>query len=183
MPVSGGGLLVPSDRVVERKQGCWNCIHHANSHTDEPRLASLWSAHKAGLVRKLRESRMYDRQQLAVNPDATLMVARLRKQGVDQDTAIEAATREALNQDPRFAIIQKVEDDIASGALGICTAPGGPAPNAAGEVPGDFIYSAFLCSKWTARSGASVARGTDKADLLPDELRDRIDGDLPKAKP
>lgn len=44
------------------------------------------------------------------------------------------------------------------------------------EKVGDFVANSFLCHKWTARDGASIARAGAKADLLPEELQERVDG-------
>ncbi len=69
----------------------------------------------------------------------------------------------------------------ASISLGRCAVPGGPVgqdkdTGAETNIPDVFIHMKYLCRKWSAASGASLARGTDKADLLPAELRERIDG-------
>lgn len=50
---------------------------------------------------------------------------------------------------------------------------------AEGNPVGDLVASAYLCSRWTGRDGSSLARIDGKLDLLPEELRDKIDGSDP----
>lgn len=50
----------------------------------------------------------------------------------------------------------------------------------AGEPIGDLVASTFLCGQWSAAQGASIARAGQKADLLPEELLEKIDGGKPK---
>lgn len=48
------------------------------------------------------------------------------------------------------------------------------------EPVGDFVASAFLCRKWSGRTGHSLARHDDgKPDTLPEELREIVDGSAP----
>jgi hypothetical protein len=56
---------------------------------------------------------------------------------------------------------------IGRGKFGICTR---------GGAKSDFVEDVFLCPKWSGKTGASVARAGGALDLLPDELRDKVDG-------
>jgi len=48
-----------------------------------------------------------------------------------------------------------------------------------GNPVGDLVADAFMCERWTGRDGSSLAKIEGKVDLLPDELRERIDGPDP----
>ncbi len=43
-----------------------------------------------------------------------------------------------------------------------------------GDPVGEFVFSTFLCDRWTAAQGASIAREGEKADKLPEELMDDL---------
>jgi hypothetical protein len=70
-------------------------------------------------------------------------------------------------------MVNKSDHAVASGALIHCE----KCKTAHGEPVGDLIPHSYLCEKWTAAEGASVARGGGKADTLPEELVDKLDGD------
>jgi len=53
-----------------------------------------------------------------------------------------------------------------SGQIGLCLR---------GGVEDDFVHHKYLCPKWNAAQGASVARAGAKADLLPDELAEVVE--------
>lgn len=57
---------------------------------------------------------------------------------------------------------------IFYGKMGMCLA---------GKVKTEFVEDAYLCPSWTGRQGASVARAGGGPDLLPEELREVVDGD------
>lgn len=63
-------------------------------------------------------------------------------------------------------MVNTVDHGIASGHLGICLA---------GKANADFVDNAYLCDHWTGRTGASLAREGQKADKLPEELREEAD--------
>jgi hypothetical protein len=72
--------------------------------------------------------------------------------------------------------VAAVDQAIAHRGLFVCDV----GLTATGEPVGDFVASAYLCSRWTGRDGASLARGPDgKLDDLPEELRDKLDGSQP----
>lgn len=46
-----------------------------------------------------------------------------------------------------------------------------------GNPVGDFVHCTYLCDRWTARQGASIARAGSAPDRLPEELHQRFDDD------
>lgn len=54
------------------------------------------------------------------------------------------------------------------------------ARTAKNEPIGDLVASNFLCSQWSGAQGASIARAGQKADPLPEELVEKLDGNGPK---
>jgi hypothetical protein len=72
-------------------------------------------------------------------------------------------------------VIDIYDHGVGTGAMVRCdvgrTANGNPV--------GDLVANAFLCDRWTGRDGASLARIDGKLDVLPEELRERIDGSDP----
>jgi hypothetical protein len=47
-----------------------------------------------------------------------------------------------------------------------------------GQPVGDLVMHNFLCSKWTGKEGASLARIDGKLDKLPEELAWYVDGNI-----
>lgn len=99
------------------------------------------------------------------------------KQKRQQDLAV--ATQRALEsplgeQEPSVVNIRRLVDAIDTGLatynLTRCTGRG---TDANGNPVGDFVKSNYLCSNWSARTGASIARAGQKADDLPMELEDK----------
>ena len=56
---------------------------------------------------------------------------------------------------------------IKAGVAGLCLA---------GKVKSEYVVHNYLCDGWSARQGASIAREGGAPDLLPEEIRDRVDG-------
>lgn len=73
-------------------------------------------------------------------------------------------------------MVDKLDHEIARGSAGVCKG-GGKDPQ--GNDVGDFVVHNYLCSKWSAAQGASMARGGQKADKLPEELQEELDGPRP----
>jgi len=88
------------------------------------------------------------------------------------DTSLKAKRGE---NDVRVVNIRRMVDSldhlIASRGAGLCVGGG---ETADGKPVGDFVMAAFLCHKWSGRQGASLA-SDGKPDLLPEELRERVD--------
>jgi len=79
-------------------------------------------------------------------------------------------------EDPKVVnirtMVDKVDHGVASGALLRCT----KGRTADGKDVGDFVVHNYLCDRWSGKQGASLAREGGKADILPEELADKIDG-------
>lgn len=132
-------IVVPQDRIIERTQGCWNCIHFSHD------LAIKKWTHK--------------RQQ-------------------DLSKGLNIAMSSPLKEDdPKVRNIRHMVDtldkQIAAGVIGTCTNDG---ETAVGAPVGDFVVANYLCHKWSAAQGASIARAGQKADDLPEEVADKLDG-------
>jgi hypothetical protein len=65
-------------------------------------------------------------------------------------------------------MVHTADKGVGLGVFGICLA---------GKSPGDFVHNAYLCDHWSGAEGHSVATSGTKLDLLPEELKERIDGD------
>ena len=68
-------------------------------------------------------------------------------------------------------MVDNVDHGLASGNLTTCTGRG---QDAKGNPVGTFVKSNYLCTNWSGRTGASVAREGQKADDLPMELEDKF---------
>ena len=64
-------------------------------------------------------------------------------------------------------MVDTTDNAVASGALGHCSGNG---ENAHGQPVGELVMHNFLCHKWSAAEGASLAREFGKTDKLPEEL-------------
>lgn len=98
------------------------------------------------------------------------------KRQEDLQVAINAALISPMGEEDVKVVnirtmIDKVDHGVASGALLRCT----KGKTANGEPVGDFVVHNFLCNVWSGKQGASIAREGGKADLLPEELADKID--------
>lgn len=93
--------------------------------------------------------------------------------------ATQQALADPLGEDaPQVIAIRRMIDaadkGVASGLLAKCRVGGSEA---------DLISIGFLCDKWTARDGASVARDGKPVDKLPEELMEGMEsGELTKRK-
>lgn len=75
-------------------------------------------------------------------------------------------------------MVDAVDHAVAKGAMLRCT----KGKTANGQPVGDLVTHNYLCDRWTAAPGASIARGGAKADELPEEILDKLDG-TPERKP
>lgn len=112
--------------------------------------------------------------------DATKKVwAQLRIR--DLNIAVKIATDSPQGEnDVRVENIRKMVNTLDHAVVqrkaGICTGDG---KTADGNPVGDLVAHSFLCSEWSGAQGASIARGGQKADELPEELKQRVDGEGP----
>jgi hypothetical protein len=97
------------------------------------------------------------------------------------DQAIGIATSDARGeQHPKVINIRRailtIDQAVAGRLVFVCD----KGITERGDSVGDFVSSAFLCSRWSGRDGASLARNEDgKPDVLPEELREIVDGTEP----
>lgn len=68
--------------------------------------------------------------------------------------------------------IDTIDHSVAARALVHCKV----GRTAKGDPVGDMVAHNYLCEKWSAAEGASLARAGQKADDLPEELADKLDG-------
>lgn len=72
--------------------------------------------------------------------------------------------------------ITTIDQAVAAGNLTTCSK--GRLPN--GDPVGDFVATAYMCDQWTGKTGHSLAAHSDgKPEILPEELRDIVDGSEP----
>jgi hypothetical protein len=64
-------------------------------------------------------------------------------------------------------MVDLLDHSIAKGDFGVCLP---------GFAETDFAHNAYLCDQWTGRVGSSVATEGAPLDLLPEELKDKLDG-------
>ena len=70
-----------------------------------------------------------------------------------------------------YRMVDTIDHSVAAHALLRCT----KGVTAEGEPVGDLVAHNYLCSKWSGKQGASLAR-EGKLDDLPEELADKLDG-------
>lgn len=81
--------------------------------------------------------------------------------------AYEVAGNKKAAQETRDTI-KAADEAIKAGVAGLCMI---------GKAKSDFVVHSFLCDSWSGALGASVAREGGAPDLLPAELKERVDGD------
>lgn len=93
----------------------------------------------------------------------------------DLTVATSKALESAMGEnDPAVVNIRRLVDAIDTGlATHNLTRCSGKGVDANDNPVGDFVKTNYLCRKWTAAQGASVAREGQKADDLPMELEDK----------
>lgn len=73
-------------------------------------------------------------------------------------------------EDARLKQIHGMDKAINTGVVGLCMK--GSRAQSLGGPEGDFVEHRFLCDRWDARDGASVATSGRPLDKLNDELAD-----------
>lgn len=98
-----------------------------------------------------------------------------QKRQQDLEHAARVALQSPMGEDdPEVVNIRNLVDGIDKGiASWNLTKCFGGGVDANGNSVGDFVKSNYLCRKWTAKTGASVARAGQKPDDLPMELEDK----------
>lgn len=64
-------------------------------------------------------------------------------------------------------MIDGLDNAISRGIQGVCLK---------GVSDSTFVADGYLCNKWDGRQGSSLAQGDGASDTLPEELKDKIDG-------
>lgn len=72
-------------------------------------------------------------------------------------------------------MVDTADHGVAANQLVRCTT--GRLPG--GDPVGDLTAHNYMCDRWTGRDGSSMAKVDGKVDLLPEELRERVDGPDP----
>jgi hypothetical protein len=75
--------------------------------------------------------------------------------------------------------IDYVDNQVAAGRLVVCRNNGRTGD---GSPVGEFVDQSYLCDRWIAAEGASIARGASASDKLPEELEEIVDGARPKKR-
>jgi hypothetical protein len=128
---------VGQDRIAERTQGCWNCIHG-----DAEKANKLW----------------WDEAR-AKQLHRAVVIANGSHQG-EKDPRVIRIRGQVPLLDAKFT-----ENAFVTCERGV--KPDGSAVDT-------FVFNNYLCSQWTGRQGASVARAGQAADKLPEELLERM---------
>ena len=74
------------------------------------------------------------------------------------------------NVDARQQQVDQMDKAIGLGVIGMCMR--GSRPMTLGGPEGDFVEHRFLCDRWDAKQGASLATSGKLLDKLSDELAD-----------
>ncbi len=72
-------------------------------------------------------------------------------------------------------MVDRVDHLVAAGQLKRCTT----GRQANGDPVGDLVQHSYLCDRWDAAQGASMARDVGKTDMLPEELVEKVDAHKP----
>lgn len=101
-----------------------------------------------------------------------------QKRQEDLNQAMALALESPMGeQDPKVKnlrrMIDLVDHGMASGGLFKCLGHGVDADD---NPVGDLVKSSYLCRKWSAAQGASMAREGEKLDDLPMELEEKYKG-------
>jgi hypothetical protein len=103
------------------------------------------------------------------------------KRQSDLNTALEISLKSPKGEEDQRvfnirAMVNSLDHLVATRHVGVCHGGGRTAD---GKDVGDFVTHAFLCDRWTGRTGASLAT-QGKADPLPEERAEQMNGTAPK---
>jgi hypothetical protein len=102
-----------------------------------------------------------ERRQLDLTKALELSLNSSNKQGEDHPHVVNIRR-----------MVDNLDHMVASGSVGMCEGNG---RTANGDPVGDLVAHSFLCDRWSGTQGASIAREGQRADLLPEELEERLD--------
>lgn len=167
------------DRTVERTQGCWNCFH---AETDVATVMERWKT----TDRPRRETQVAEAKQIAatsnnIDPGAVARVAKTGRNDVcpcgsgqkykrchlDGDRDADRVMKRIEGVENATRILDNIEGAIGQGIYGICK-------NRQSEKFDTYTNHRFLCGKWSAAQGASIARAGQGPDKLPEELAEEM---------
>jgi hypothetical protein len=178
-----GGVSVDANRLIEKAQGCWNCV----SFRQGEEVAKEWEPEVQRALMQAKLSGCMLAPEFGSDADAVLLVSALmQEQGWPQERAIVELERrkEAKAQalvgdgvdpwefDKRVRDKRAISTGIRFGAIGMCCG-GGVDPK--GNPVGKFLQAAYECHKWTGRVGAAEARDGRPLDMLPGEQMERAE--------
>jgi len=168
-------------RTVSKTQGCYNCFH---AEADPVKVMERWKT----VDRPARDAQIAEAKQIAassnLDPSAVVRVAKTHRNApcpcgsgqkykrchLDGDRAAEVVMRRIEGVENATRITDNIEAAIGQGLYMICKNRGKP------DKFDTYVNHRFLCDKWSAAQGASVAREGAAPDKLPEELKD-IHGD------
>lgn len=166
-------------RTQERTQGCWNCRHAV---TDVAEVMQEWKT----ADRPRREAQIAEAKARATATGGVDLAALTRQKNtnrndpcpcgsgakykrchLDKDKAAADVMKRIDGIENATRIMDNIEGAIGQGLYMICK----------NKLSGhQYVNHRFLCDKWDAAQGASVARAGQGPDKLPEELKD-IHGD------
>ncbi len=188
-------LIVPSERIIEKKTHCGNCIHFTSGPGEFNRWVKDFKVQSAITAIRFEIKRTGLVLQEFDEGDAALKVAKMVGKGMTQDQAIAELqierTKLARQMLPKFLDIdwadmrlkdwRKTAELIARGVVGFCNNKGVDNAGTEIEFP-NAIYSAYHCHKWTGATGWSLAHDADrKLDKLPAEIVRDVNDATPAA--
>lgn len=158
-------------RTVERGRGCYNCTRFQTGDVAQKYYRDRMAAEAGDQspITRLADMEKLDiqsRTQQFINRGYSDKVAqRMAERAIAEELVADAASP-VKSRDARYKVFDKM---INTGAVGMCLA---------GKIKSDFVHYAYFCDGWTARDGASVATEGHKPDLLPEELKEMVDGSV-----
>ena len=144
-------ILVPSERVITRNAGCWNCLFMREAST-------FWFGDKDKGTLGRREENLQAAVVLAIESplgENHPKVLRLRR------------------------MVEFCDNAVRSRVMIRC---GGGGVDAKGDPVGELVANSFMCRKYVASTGASLAREGQRINNLPEEVREKLDGPDPVAR-
>lgn len=184
VPAVSNKISLPlADRTFERRQGCWNCRGLASK---EESLQHWRTSERPTHEARIAEGKRLIMEGAVVDPT---MVARFKNTPVNERCPCGSGQKYKRCHRPKdeaaaslFHKIDGIEKatehlnrfeasimhgDPILGQMALCNERTSPKH-------GTYVSDKYLCDRWSATTGASVAREGAKPDLLPEEMVDRI---------
>ena len=195
IPPASDHLIVPQERIVEKKTHCGNCVHFVSGPDEFARWVKDFKVQSEITAIRLQIKAGGLILQEFNEGDAALKVAKMVGRGMTQGQAIAELqierTKLARQQLPAYLDIdwadirlkdwRKTAELIARGVVGFCNGKGVDNAGTEIEFP-NAVYSAYHCHKWTGATGWSLAHDADrKLDKLPAEIVRDVNDATPAA--